>query len=147
MPSKITPLKHNQHKANMAFWAAASSKASHQQQQHQNHPAAGPARPLTYLLSTGPQSFADLPNLLVRLRVDVPTAAAALEAALCEAGCCDDEDEESAAQRAQDAACAIGQLHQVIRGIEQAAEDARVSSVLELLPDRTLQLLCSKVHT
>lgn len=113
----------------MAFWASAGAAA-----QPTHKPSPGPARPLTYVLSTGLKSLTEYASL-VRLRVDVPTAAAAEDPA---------DDEEAACRQAEDAVCALGQLHQVIRGIEQQAEDARVAAVLELLQDRTLQLLCSK---
>lgn len=119
----------------MAFWAQGSavSKPS------ASRPSAGPARPLSYVLGTGSGSLLEYATL-VRLRVDVPTAAAALVAAAE-----DVDDETAAAEVQQNAVCAIGQLHEVIRGIEQKAEDARVSAVLEVMQDRTLQLLCSKV--
>jgi hypothetical protein len=76
----------------------------------------------------------------VRLRVDVPAVAAALTAAAEDA-----VDEETAARHAEDAACAIGRLHHIIKGIEQYADDAKLTSVLELMQDKQLQLLCSKV--
>jgi hypothetical protein len=77
---------------------------------------------------------------LVRLRVDVPSAGAALAAAAE-----DHDDEVAVAQLAEDAACALGQLHQVIRGIEESSDEARVAAVVELMQDKSLQLLCSKV--
>lgn len=116
----------------MAFWAQASAG------QGSN---SGPARPLTYILSAGTNSLTDF-TTLVRLRVDVASAAASLAAAAQDA-----EDEETAAQQAEDAACAVGQLHQVVVGIEQVSDEARSCSLLELMGDKTLQLLCSKVLT
>jgi len=119
----------------MAFWAQASAAQGSRPNQ------SGPARPLTYILSAGANSLTDF-TTLVRLRVDVASAAASLAAAAQDA-----EDEETAAQQAEDAACAVGQLHQVVVGIEQASDEARSSSLLELMGDKTLQLLCSKVLT
>lgn len=116
----------------MAFWAQASAAPP-------SRPSSGPAPALTYLLSPGNNSLVAFTNL-VRLRVDVPAVAAALAAAAEDA-----VDEETAARHAEYAACAIGRLHHIIRGIEQYADDVKLTSVLELMQDKQLQLLCSKV--
>lgn len=79
----------------------------------------------------------------VRLRVDVLSAVTALAGAAADEGA---HDEEAAAQVAQDAVCAVGQLHQVIKGIEGEAEDAMDAAVLEVMQDKTLQLLCSQIY-
>lgn len=120
----------------MAFWAQGSSGGGAQC----GSSRATTARPLSYVLGTcGP--LIDHSSL-VRLRVDVPSTVAALAAAAADEG---GDDEEAAAQVAEDAVCAVGQLHQVIRIIEGKAEDARIAAVLEVVQDKTLQLLCSKV--
>lgn len=117
----------------MPFWAQGSAVAG------SNRPSA-PARPLSYVLGTGSASLTEY-STLVRLRVDVPSAAAALAAAAE-----DVDDDLTAAELAEDAACALGQLHQVIRGIEHSSDEARAAAVLELMQDKSLQVLCSKVR-
>jgi hypothetical protein len=120
----------------MAFWTQAKDAA--QPSRPSQAPAKGPAKPLTFLVSTGSNSLTQQSASLVRLRIDVPAAAAASTGDM-------DDDEETACMQEEAAVRAIGKLHQVIRGIEQQADDARVASVLELLQDRSLHLLCSKV--
>lgn len=97
---------------------------------------------MTYLLSTGPASLTDSTAALVRLRIDVPSAAGLFATAHAAD---DDEDDEEAAQQTDNLACAIGQLHQAARGIEQSSDLAKTSALLEVLQDQTLQLLCNKV--
>jgi hypothetical protein len=122
----------------MAFCAQSSSGGG--AQLGYSSSGATAARPLSYVLG----SFGPLLDhaSLVRLRVDVPSTVAALAAAAADEG---GDDEETAAQVAQAAVCAVGQLNEVIRGIEDKAEDAKVAAVLEVMQDKTLQLLCSKV--
>lgn len=44
------------------------------------------------------------------------------------------------------AATAVGELHQAILGIEQRSSEASELSVLEVMHDKTLQLLCNRVR-
>lgn len=118
-----------------SFWTQASDTRHGSQSQH----STGPAPLLTCVLQVGPQSLLDYANL-VRLRVDVLEANAVLAQVAS-----DQSDDLAAAEQAERAACAIGQLHQVIGAVEQASSEVRVSSVMEILQNTTLNVLCSKV--